>query len=415
MSAQAVELRDAVVEGRAVVRPRYCPRFAGMAAALALFGLVMVASASSSVAASLYGDPLALFWRQLAYVVLAFAVALVASRVPAGVWRAAGPWLLAIGTVGLALVLVPGIGREINGSMRWLSLGPVNVQPSEFIKVFTVFYLAGYLVRRRDQVLTALSGFVKPIVLIALISWLLIQEPDFGATAVLFTTSLCMLFIAGVPFLIFATLALAVVSVFALAVWFSPERWDRIRAFSNPWHDDFRLNDAYQLTQALMAIGRGEWTGVGLGQSVQKLHYLPEAHTDFLFAVLAEETGLVGALLVIAAFTYLVWRAFAAGVRAQRAGDDFCAHLAYGLGVLIALQAYVNLGVNLGLLPTKGLTLPLMSYGGSSLLATALLIGVLVRIDAQYPGRRDDPGFATPAAGSRRATAPARLRTEDAA
>jgi cell division protein FtsW len=363
--------------------PRYSASLIGCALALSVLGLVMVASASTSVADARYGHPLALFWRQLAYLAVALACALTVSRIPCVVWRHAGPWLLILGTVLLALVLVPGIGREVNGSMRWLGMGPVNLQPSEFIKVFAVVYLAGYLVRRQDQVRTALSGFCKPIVLIALICGLLILEPDFGATAVLFTTTLCMLFIAGVPFLIFSTLALAVVSVFAVAVWFSPERWDRIRAFTDPWHDDFRLNDGYQLTQALMAIGRGEWSGVGLGQSVQKLHYLPEAHTDFLFAVLAEELGLIGVLLVILAFTYLVWRAFAAGARAQAAGDAYSGHLAYGLGVLLGLQAFVNMGVNLGLLPTKGLTLPLMSYGGSSLVATAVLMGLLVRVDAE--------------------------------
>ena len=386
MNARAVNVKQDVA-------PKYSGALVASAAALSLLGLVMVASASTSVASTLYGDPLALFWRQAVYLCAASAVAMLVARVPSDVWHHAGPWLLGAGTVALALVLVPGIGREVNGSMRWIQVGPVNVQPSEFVKVFAVMYLAGYLLRRRDQVQTALGGFVKPIVLIALICGLLIQEPDFGATAVLFTTALCMLFIAGVPFLIFSTLALAVVSVFAAAVWLSPERWDRMRAFTDPWHADFRLNDGYQLTQALIAIGRGEWSGVGLGQSVQKLHYLPEAHTDFLFAVLAEELGLVGALIVIVLFTYLVWRAFSAGRRAYLCGDVFAAHLSYGLGVLLALQAYVNIGVNLGLLPTKGLTLPLMSYGGSSLLATAVLFGLLLRIDAQYAVRPRDARY----------------------
>jgi len=384
MSVSAASVNEELREGSALV---FSGSLIGCVMALSLLGLVMVASASTAVASGIHGHPLAMFWRQAAYLAVACAVALLVTRVPCSVWRRAGPLLLVAGTLLLAVVLLPGVGREVNGSTRWLRLGPVNVQPSEFIKVFAVVYLAGYLVRRQDQVQTALSGFFKPIVLISLICWLLIQEPDFGATAVLFSTALCMLFLAGVPFLIFSTLALAVVSVFALAVWFSPERWDRIRAFTDPWHADFRLNDGYQLTQALMAIGRGEWTGVGLGQSVQKLHYLPEAHTDFLFAVLAEELGLAGTLLVIALFTYIVMRAFAAGRRAFFAGDTFSAHLAYGLGVLLALQAYVNMGVNLGLLPTKGLTLPLMSFGGSSLVATGVLAGLLLRVDAQYAQR----------------------------
>jgi cell division protein FtsW len=380
---------SSVKEGLAPVNapPVFSSSLIGCVMALAVLGLVMVASASTTVASTSYGDPLALFWRQLTYLSVACAGALLVTRVPCAVWHKTGPYLLVAGTVALALVLIPGIGREVNGSMRWIDLGPANLQPSEFVKIFAVIYLAGYLVRQQDQVQTHLSGFIKPIVLISLICWLLIQEPDFGATAVLFSTALCMLFLAGVPFLIFSTLALAVATVFAAAVWFSPERWDRIRAFTDPWHDDFRLNDGYQLTQALIAIGRGEWTGVGLGQSVQKLYYLPEAHTDFLFAVLAEELGLAGTLVVIALFTYIVWRTLAAGRRAFLAGDAFSAHLAYGLGVLLALQAYVNIGVNLGLLPTKGLTLPLMSFGGSSLLATGVLVGLVLRVDAEYAPR----------------------------
>ena len=385
MSATFLNLKQGLAPAKSA--PVFSGSLIGAVTALCLLGLVMVASASSSVAYSDLGSPLALFWRQTAYLAVACAAVLLVSRVPCALWRHAGPFLLVAGTLALALVLVPGVGLKINGSMRWIDLGPANLQPSEFVKVFVVIYLAGYLVRRQDQLRSALSGFIKPIVLISVICWLLIQEPDFGATAVLFSTALCMLFLAGVPFLIFATLALAVVSVFAVAVWFSPERWDRIRAFTDPWHSDFRLGDGYQLTQALIAIGRGEVSGVGLGQSVQKLHYLPEAHTDFLFAVLAEELGLMGTLLVIALFSYIVWRAFAAGRRAFAAGDAFSAHLAYGLGVLLALQAYVNMGVNLGLLPTKGLTLPLMSYGGSSLVATGILIGLLLRVDAQYARR----------------------------
>jgi cell division protein FtsW len=227
----------------------------------------------------------------------------------------------------------------------------------------------------------SMSGFFKPILLVAIIGALLLAEPDYGATVVLFSTTLGMLFLAGVPFLGFSTWLLAIVIVFAFMLVASPYRLERLMTFVNPWADPF--GSGFQLTQALIAIGRGEWFGVGLGQSVQKLHYLPEAHTDFLFAVLAEEFGLLGCATVIALFSFVTWRAFAIGRRALLAGQPFGAYLAYGMGLLIGMQAFVNIGVNLGLLPTKGLTLPLMSYGGSSLLANGLAVGLLLRADAE--------------------------------
>ena len=281
----------------------------------------------------------------------------------------------------LLLVLIPGIGREVNGSQRWLPLGPFTLQPSEFAKLAMVVYLAGYMVRREHEVRNQWQGFLKPMAVLFAATLLLMIEPDFGATVIVVGSAFGMLFLAGVPFLIFSTLALAVVSVFAAAVWFSPERWDRIRAFTDPWHAEFRLNDGYQLTQALMAIGRGEWTGVGLGQSVQKLHYLPEAHTDFLFAVLAEEFGLLGVCIVIALYALLVWRAFVIAAQALQANNPFAAWLAYGLGIWFGLQSFINIGVNMGLLPTKGLTLPLMSYGGSSMLIMCAAVVLLLRVD----------------------------------
>ena len=349
-------------------------------AALMLLGLVMVASASITTAAE-NGDALALFWRQLAFASVAAGAMLLAAGAPIAFWRRAGPWLLLLGTVLLALVLVPGIGREVNGSMRWIPLGPVNLQPSELVKVFGVLYLAGYLVRRGDHVRSRLSGFVKPIALMSVIALLLLAEPDYGATVVLFATTLTMLFLGGVPLLSFLAWVLAIVSVFAAMMVSAPYRMERLLTFIDPWGDPY--GSGFQLTQALIAIGRGEWFGVGLGQSVQKLHYLPEAHTDFLFAVLSEELGLVGGALTIALFAFVIWRAFRIGRLAMAAGQPYGAHLAYGVGLLIGLQAYVNIGVNLGWLPTKGLTLPLMSYGGSSLLANAIAIGLLLRVDAE--------------------------------
>jgi cell division protein FtsW len=246
-----------------------------------------------------------------------------------------------------------------------------------------VLYLAGYLVRRNDHVRTRSSGFFKPIVLMSFIALLLLAEPDYGATVVLFATTLTMLFLGGVPFISFSIWVLAIVSVFGAMMVAAPYRVERLLAFINPWADPF--GSGFQLTQALIAIGRGEWFGVGLGQSVQKLHYLPEAHTDFLFAVLSEELGLLGAGATIALFAFVTWRAFQIGRRALVAGQPYAGYLAYGVGLLVGLQAYVNIGVNLGLLPTKGLTLPLMSYGGSSLLANAIGIALLLRVDAEIP------------------------------
>jgi len=356
-------------------------------AALLMLGLIMVASSSITTAASASGDPLRLFWRQSIYLLAATGAMLMVARLPLSLWRRFGPWLLFFATVLLALVLIPGIGRQVNGSLRWIAVGPVNLQPSEFVKIFGVIYLSGYLVRRSDHVQNSMSGFFKPILLMAVIAVLLLAEPDYGATVVLFTTTLGMLFLAGVPFLGFSTWLLAIVLVFALMMVASPYRLERLLTFVNPWADPY--GSGFQLTQALIAIGRGEWFGVGLGQSVQKLHYLPEAHTDFLFAVIAEELGLLGSVTVIVLFSFFTWRAFVIGRRALVTGHPFSAYLAYGSGLLIGMQAFVNIGVNLGLLPTKGLTLPLMSYGGSSLLANCIMVGLLLRADAETRGARE--------------------------
>ncbi len=355
-------------------------------AALLMLGLIMVASSSITTSASASGDPLRLFWRQGLYLTTAIGAMMLVACLPVALWQRLGPWLLFSATVLLALVLVPGIGREVNGSVRWIPVGPLSLQPSEFVKVFGVVYLSGYLVRRSEQVQNRMSGFFKPVALMAVIAALLLAEPDYGATVVLFTTTLGMLFLAGVPFLGFSIWLLAIVVVFAFMMVASPYRLERLMTFVNPWADPF--GSGFQLTQALIAIGRGEWLGVGLGQSIQKLHYLPEAHTDFLFAVIAEELGLMGCITVIALFGFVTWRAFAIGRRALCAGHAFSAYLAYGIGLLIGMQAFVNIGVNLGVLPTKGLTLPLMSYGGSSLLANGLAVGVLLRVDAEIRTHR---------------------------
>ena len=358
---------------------RFDARLAGSALALLGLGLVMVASSSVSTAARDTGEPLYFFWRQGAFVVIGLFAAWVATRAPLIVWHRAGPVLLVAGIAALVLVLVPGVGRAVNGSMRWISIGVFNLQPSEPMKLFMVIYLAGYLVRRSDQVKNLLSGFVKPISVLAGIAFLLLLEPDYGATVVLFATALGMLFLGGVPFWAFAGWVGVIVLLMAGVVLLEPYRLTRLLSFVNPWADPF--GSGFQLTQALIAIGRGEWFGVGLGAGVQKLFYLPEAHTDFLFAILAEELGFVGAISVIGLFSYIVWRAMSIARDAELGDKLFDAYLAYGIGLLIGLQAFVNIGVNLGILPTKGLTLPLMSYGGSSLIVNCFAIGLLLRVE----------------------------------
>ena len=353
--------------------------------ALMGIGLVMVASSSISIATRGLGDPLHYFWRQSVYVALGLLMMLAATRIPLQVWRKSSPVLLGIGALMLLLVFVPGLGREVNGSMRWLSLGPINLQPSELMKLFMVLYLAGYLVRRGELVRNTVGGFIRPMSILAVIGVMLLFEPDYGATVVLFTTALGMLFLGGVPFWSFVGWASFVVVSMGVVVMAAPYRVDRMLTFMNPWAEP--LGSGYQLTQALIAIGSGEWFGVGLGSSVQKLFYLPEAHTDFLFAVLAEELGMVGVLVVILLFTFVVWRAIAIGTRAEMAGHAYGAYLAYGVGLLIGLQAFVNIGVNMGVLPTKGLTLPLMSYGGSSLLVNSFAVGLVMRVDHEMRGR----------------------------
>ncbi len=378
----------------------------GIVAALLLIGLVMLASASMSIAESRTGNPFHYFNRQLVYLLLGLLLGLLAFRVSLDRWQRSGPMLLGLGLALLLLVLVPGIGKEVNGSSRWLSLGVLNVQVSEVFKLCFIVYLAGYLLRRGEEVRNSFSGFLKPMLLVCLAAALLIFEPDFGATVIISATALGMLFLAGAHFWQFLLLFVGLGGAGALLVLASPYRLARVTSFLNPWDDPF--DKGFQLVQSLIAIGSGAWNGVGLGGSVQKLFYLPEAHTDFLFAVLAEELGLIGVLCVIGLFAALVWRILQLAVRAERCALPFGVHLAQGMAIWLALQAFINIGVNMGLLPTKGLTLPLMSYGGSSLLITCLSLTLLLRVahecalaEAQAmprPQRRRDDG-----SGGRRA------------
>ncbi|HEC85579.1 MAG TPA: putative lipid II flippase FtsW, partial [Thioploca sp.] len=341
--------------------------------------LVMVASASINIAQTQFALPLYYFWRQLAYAGVGVALAIIVIFVPVPIWQRLSVPLLLLGLCLLIVVLIPGIGYEVNGSMRWMSLGGIRFQPSEAMKLFTILYMAGYLIRRREEVREALSGFLKPIAVVCLITSLLLFEPDYGAIVVLFTTVLGMLFLAGVPMRQFLLWVIIVTLALGTLIVLAPYRVERLTTFINPWADPF--NSGFQLTQALIAIGRGGLFGVGLGNSVQKLAYLPEAHTDFLFAILAEELGLVGVIVVIGLFAFIVLHAFAIAIRAERKGLEYASYLAYGIGLIIGLQASTNLGVNMGLLPTKGLTLPLMSYGGSSLIVTCVMLALLLRVD----------------------------------
>jgi len=354
---------------------------------LLAIGLVMVASASVSIAERQMNDPLFYLWRQSAFVVLGLLVGFAVLNLRLVYWERLGPWFLLLGLSLLVSVLL--LGREVNGSVRWLSLGPVNFQPSEMMKLFVVVYLAGYLVRRGDEVRESVKGFLKPMALVGLIGVLLLLEPDFGAAVVITATVLGMMFLGGVRLWQFAVLFLSMSVVVAVVAISSPYRVERLTSFVNPWADPF--DSGFQLTQALIAFGRGEWLGVGLGSSVQKLFYLPEAHTDFLFAVLAEELGLIGVAMVIGLFTLIVWRAFVVGQSAAQGGNRFGAYTAYGIGIWLGLQAFINLGVNMGVLPTKGLTLPLMSYGGSSIVMSCVAVALLLRISHEHPVDRQ-PG-----------------------
>ena len=353
--------------------------------ALLGIGLVMVASASLSIAERQTGEPFYYLLRQGSYVVMGLVLALATYRLPLEFWEQVGPMVLITAIVFLLVVLVPGLGHTVNGSTRWLKLGPFNFQVSEMAKLALIIYLAGYLVRHGEAVRSTVAGFIKPMAVVGLLGVLLLMEPDFGAAVVLTATALGMMFLGGVRLWLFGVLVLMAVGLLALLAVSSPYRMERLTAFMNPWADPF--NSGFQLTQALIAFGRGEWLGVGLGGSVQKLFYLPEAHTDFLFAVLAEELGLMGISLVVTLFAFLVWRIFCAGRAAFEVGMPFAGFLAYGVAIWIALQAFINMGVNMGLLPTKGLTLPLMSYGGSSMIITCMAIALVLRVsyETQQP------------------------------
>lgn len=346
--------------------------------ALLTIGLLMVASASMVISDQQYGYPFHYFIHESVYLIIGLTLAWVATKIPIKLWKKYSGYLLVLSFLLLIAVLIPGIGKVVNGSRRWLNFGIISLQVSEAVKFSAILYLASYLQRYQNQVRYELKGFIKPMVLIALMAMLLLLEPDFGAVAVLTVTFLVLLFLANVRLWPFCVLFLVVVVALSALAILSPYRLERLTTFLNPWHTQY--GSGYQLTQSLIAFGRGGLFGVGLGNSVQKLYYLPEAHTDFLFAVLAEELGLVGELIVVALFTALVIRIFMLARRAQLTNDPFSAYVAYGVGLWIGLQTMINMGVNVGILPTKGLTLPFISYGGSSMLVNCVVIGIVLRI-----------------------------------
>jgi cell division protein FtsW len=347
-------------------------------AALLFGGLVILASASISISDNAVGNPFFYVQRQLLAAAIGFAAAGVCLFVPMQVWQSLGLLMLFAGLALLVLVLIPGVGQEVNGSTRWVRFGVINLQVSEPARLCLLLYLGGYLVRRNKMLRERFMGFFWPMLVLTVASGLLLMQPDFGAAVVLVATALVMLFVAGARIRDFAIfLLLAVAALAALAI-LSPYRLKRLTGFLDPWSDPF--DSGFQLTQSLIAIGRGEWFGVGLGDSVQKLFYLPEAHTDFVFAVFAEEFGLFGSLLLIGLFLALLWRVLELGMRAARSERFFEAYIAIGIGTWLGLQAFINVGVNMGMLPTKGLTLPLISYGRSSLIVTMVCIGLLLRI-----------------------------------
>ncbi|MFG0722568.1 putative lipid II flippase FtsW [Pseudomonas sp. GLN_6] len=354
------------------------PLLAGCLALLGL-GLVMIASASSEVAAAQSGNPLYHMIRHLVYLAIGTGAALATLLVPMALWQRYSGTLLLVAVVLLILVLLPGIGREVNGAKRWIGFGIFNLQPSELAKLFSVMFIAGYLVRRQEEVREKLTGFIKPMLVLGPIAALLLAEPDFGATVVLVGAAIAMLFLGGVNLLRFIPLAAGVLGLGVLVMTSQAYRLQRLTNFVDPWADQYGAG--YQLSQALIAFGRGEWFGVGLGNSVQKQFYLPEAHTDFVFAVLAEELGMVGALITVGLFVFVSVRALYIGLWAEKAKQFFSAYVAYGLAFLWIGQVLINIGVNIGLLPTKGLTLPFLSYGGSSLVICCISLALLLRIE----------------------------------
>jgi cell division protein FtsW len=348
-----------------------------LAFAMYIIGLIMVASSSMPVAERLFDNPFHFIIRHSIYIGLSLLVGSVVMQIPLAIWHKHSTNLLIFGVVLLVAVLI--VGRTVNGSQRWIMLGPITIQAAEPAKLFFFCYLSAYLVRRRSEVMENVKGFLKPLIVFGLLATLLLFQPDLGTVIVMFVTTFGLLFLAGAKLWQFISIALmGLVSISALA-YFSPYRWARVTGFLDPWKDPF--GTGYQLTQSLMAYGRGEIFGVGLGNSIQKLEYLPEAHTDFVMAVLAEEFGFIGIAAILLLSMTLVVKALLLGKNAVSKEKYFEGFFAYAIGIWFSFQAAVNVGASAGIVPTKGLTMPLISYGGSSMIIMTIALVVLLRID----------------------------------
>ncbi len=349
---------------------------------LLAIGLVMVYSASIAIAEAgkLTGfQPQYYLVRHAAFLVVSLLAALVVFQFPMRLWQQAAPYLFMFGAFLLVVVLIPGIGREVNGSQRWLRFFGIGFQPSELVKLCVVLYAADYTVRKAAHMGSLRKGFLPLFGVMLLVGALLLMEPDLGAFAVITAIAMGILFLGGMNWRLFAALIVLLVVGFLALIWTSPYRLQRVAGFLDPWADPY--GKGYQLSHALIAFGRGEWLGVGLGASVEKLFYLPEAHTDFLLAVIAEELGFAGVILVLGLFAWLVLRAFAIGNQAAKLERYYSALVAQGIGLWLGTQALINMGVNMGVLPTKGLTLPLLSFGGSGIIANLAGLAILLRVD----------------------------------
>lgn len=357
----------------------YDKLFVGAVVCLMMMGLMMVASSSVMMATKNYHQPFYFLIRQGVYLSLGIMIALVVMRLDTRFWEQHSLGLLLICLLMMIIVLIPGIGKTVNGSRRWLAIGPIGIQVSELAKLLVILYMSSYLVRQSYRKSHQILGFLKPMLILSIIAVLLLLEPDFGATVVIVSTVMMMLFLSGVRWIYYLILIVMVMLAMGALAIASPYRVARLTAFLNPWADQFKTG--YQLTQALIAFGRGGWFGQGLGDSIQKMFYLPEAHTDFLFAVIAEELGFWGLFSIISLYGLLFWRGLAIGFQAFQQRRLYAAFVSYGLTCWLVFQALINMGVNSGMLPTKGLTLPFLSYGGASLVINCVVVALLLRID----------------------------------
>jgi cell division protein FtsW len=362
-------------------RFHFDPLLVIVSASLLAIGYVMMASSSLHLGIKETGNSFYYPIRQSLHIALGLILGICVALTPIRVWEKSGQWLFIFGILLLIVVLVPGLGVKVNGSTRWLSIFGMRVQVSEVVKFFSVIYMAGYVTRHQESIRKSIFALFKPIILFSGACILLLMEPDFGSAVVIMIIAMGIMFLAGARLSPFIILLSSGSVLAALLVYFEPYRMKRVTSFLNPWAD--AKDTGYQLVHALISFGRGEWVGVGLGSGIQKLFYLPEAHTDFLFSVIAEELGLLGVLTVIGLFALLVWRTFEIAAAAEKADERFSAFIAYGLGIWFGFQSFVNMGVNMGILPTKGLTLPLMSYGGGSMMIMCCAIALIFRIQSE--------------------------------